>query len=246
MRYRSRDMTSVFTAGMFGDRSGAEGRPLDPVELRVLGSLLEKQQTTPELYPLTTNALRAACNQKTNREPVMHLGEREIAGALESLTIEKLVREVAGARARRWEHLCDYRWSVDRRSKALLTVLILRGPQTAAELRERAGRLAEAGSIADLEEALEELSQRTIPFVVRLERAAGQNEPRWAHLLGGPVSVAVESEAREVRRSQSAGESRSDPAERGESQADRLARLEETIERLFEDLRELERQLGGI
>src|SRR6185503_19179095 len=109
-------------------------RALDPVEIRVLGSLMEKQLATPEYYPLTVNALVAACNQKSNREPVMELGESEVQKALDRLQDEKLVWRVLGGRATRWEHNLDANLQLDHRAKALLTLLLLRGPQTAGEL----------------------------------------------------------------------------------------------------------------
>src|SRR3954451_8493528 len=116
-------------------------RELDPIELRILGSLMEKQLSTPEYYPLTLNALVAACNQKSNREPVMELGESEVQRALDRLQDEKLVWRVVGGRAVRFDHNLDTVWHLKRTEKALLTLLFLRGPQTTGELRGRSDRL---------------------------------------------------------------------------------------------------------
>jgi uncharacterized protein YceH (UPF0502 family) len=116
-------------------------RILDQVEIRVLGCLLEKQQSTPEYYPLTLNSLVAACNQKSNREPVMELSEPDVRAALERLRADVLVMPVEGARTERWEHRLDRRFDFDAATKAIITVLFLRGPQTAGELRTRSERM---------------------------------------------------------------------------------------------------------
>jgi uncharacterized protein YceH (UPF0502 family) len=147
-------------------------RELDPVELRVLGSLMEKQMATPEYYPLTLNALVAAANQKSNREPVMDLGESEIQRALDRLQDEKLVWKVVGGRAVRWDHNLDTAWQLDRTVKAVLTLLFLRGPQTAGELRGRSDRLHGFDSVAEVEETLQRMSHE--PALVReLARSEG-------------------------------------------------------------------------
>src|SRR5947199_518573 len=122
-------------------------RTLDPIELRILGALMEKQLSTPEYYPLTVNALVAACNQKSNREPVMELSETEVQRALDRLQDEKLVWRVVGGRAVRYDHNLDTLWHINRREKALLTLLLLRGPQTAGELRGRSDRLHQFDSV---------------------------------------------------------------------------------------------------
>src|SRR5712692_11920997 len=117
-------------------------RPLDATEIRVLGSLMEKQLSTPEYYPLTLNALVAACNQKSNREPVMELSESDVQDALDRLQSEKLVWKVVGGRAVRWDHNLDANLQLDRPAKAILTLLFLRGAQTPGELRGRSDRLS--------------------------------------------------------------------------------------------------------
>src|SRR4051794_20796895 len=127
-------------------------RELDPVEIRVLGCLMEKQMATPEYYPLTVNALVAACNQKSNREPVIEVGESEVQKALDRLQDEKLVWRVLGGRATRWEHNLDANLQLDHRAKALLTLLLLRGAQTAGELRGRSDRLHAFEAIDEVED----------------------------------------------------------------------------------------------
>src|SRR6185436_2195550 len=126
-------------------------RELDPVELRILGSLLEKQLATPEYYPLTLNALLAAVNQKSNREPVMELAESDVVRALDRLQDEKLVWKVLGGRATRYDHNLDPTWHLDPPAKAIITLLFLRGAQTAGEMRGRSDRLHSFDTIDDVE-----------------------------------------------------------------------------------------------
>jgi len=159
-------------------------RPLTAIECRVLGSLLEKQQAVPDSYPMTLQALVAACNQKTNREPVMELAEIEVAEALKSLLRDVLVWRREGARALRWEHSVDKRWRVDPAGKAVLTLLLLRGPQTPGELRGRAERLHPFASVGEVESTLHDLADGDEPMVRQLPREPGQKESRWMHLLG--------------------------------------------------------------
>ena len=151
----------------------------------MLGCLLEKQQTTPEYYPLTLNALAAACNQKSNRDPVMELEGADVRGALERLRAEVLVWPVEGTRAERWEHNLDRSWELEPPGKALVTVLLLRGPQTPGELRSRCERLHPFGSVGEVEAALGRLAAGPEPLVAELPRGAGQKESRWAHLVAG-------------------------------------------------------------
>lgn len=158
-------------------------RPLDPVELRVLGALLEKQLTTPEVYPLTLNALRGACNQKTNREPVMELSDGEIDAALHRLQDLHLVWRTVGERAARFDHNLEEAWALERPSRAVMTLLLLRGPQTPAELRARSERLYVFGSGEEVEAVLRSLVEREFPLVIELPRQPGQKERRWMHNL---------------------------------------------------------------
>ncbi len=157
-------------------------------ELRVLGCLVEKQCTTPEYYPLTVNALIAACNQKNNRDPVVAYDEATVVQALDRLRDRRLAALVstAGGRAPKFKHLFPETYGLDARDAALLSELILRGPQTAGELRGRCERYTPMEGIVETQAALEALAARPQPLVVRLARQPGQKEPRYAHLLGGP------------------------------------------------------------
>ncbi len=163
-------------------------RELDPVEIRILGALLEKEQTTPDYYPLTLNALVAACGQKSNRHPVMPLAAHDVIAALDRLHEEVMVWPVQGARSDRWRHSLDRRWELEDAGKAIMTLLLLRGPQTPGELRGRSERLHPFRSTHEVEAALLELSQGDEPLVVCLQRRPGQKEARWAHLVGGAPS----------------------------------------------------------
>ena len=206
-------------------------RPLDPTELRILGSLMEKQLSTPEYYPLTLNALVAACNQKSNREPVMELAESEVQRALDRLQDEKLVWRVMGGRAVRFDHNLDSVWHLDRREKALLTLLFLRGAQTAGELRGRSDRLQTFDSVAEVEDLLRDMSAHSEPLVRQLPRRPGQKEERWMHLAGGaiaePAVTAPEAETRS-----------------GEPLSVRVQRLEERLASVESALADLREKLG--
>jgi uncharacterized protein len=157
----------------------------DAVELRVLGCLIEKQRTTPDAYPLSLNSLRLACNQSTNRDPVVEYDEQTIRGALERLSRRGWARLASGAgsRAVKYRHLFDEALSVSRAELSLLAVLMLRGPQTPGELKQRTDRLHHFESPADAETVLEGLIQREL--VARQERRPGQKEQRYVQLLGG-------------------------------------------------------------
>ena len=160
-------------------------RPLDSAEVRVLGALLEKELTTPDLYPLTVNALIQACNQKTAREPVMELSEGAVHGALRQLFQDELVSRSEGARVTRWHHALNLRWGLDPAKKAVVTLLLLRGPQTPGELRNRSERLHAFATVGELEDTLLALSARPEPLVRELPRGPGQKEARWTHLVSG-------------------------------------------------------------
>jgi uncharacterized protein YceH (UPF0502 family) len=156
----------------------------DPVELRVLGCLIEKQRTTPDVYPLSLNALRSACNQTTNRDPVVSYDEPTIRHALDRLTRRRWARLASGAgsRAVKYRHLLDEALGLSDADLALLAVLMLRGAQTPGELKQRSDRLHPFGSLADVHEALDGLVQREL--VRRLPRRPGQKEERFLQLLG--------------------------------------------------------------
>jgi uncharacterized protein len=212
-------------------------RQLDPVEVRVLGSLLEKEQTNPETVPMTVNALIAACNQKTNREPVMQLSETQVVEALDRLRQEVLVWRSEGARTERWQQSVVRRWGLDRAGKALMTLLLLRGPQTPGELRTRSERMHPFASLEEVEEALRRLAGIDEPLVKELPRRPGQKETRWTHLVGELAPVSEEPEELMPEPDPDA------PAR--PSLAGRVERLEEVVARLTEELEELKKQLGA-
>ncbi len=197
----------------------------------MLGCLLEKQQATPEYYPLTLNALVAACNQKNNRDPVMDLAEADVRGALHRLRAEVLVWPVEGARAERWEHNLNRSWELDASSRALVTVLLLRGPQTPGELRSRCERLRPFGSVGEVEAALGRLAAGQEPLVAELPRGAGQKESRWTHLAAG--APAERAEPAPAPRAPS-----------GAGLAERVAALEERVAELAGELGRLAAKLG--
>lgn len=210
-------------------------RQLDSVEVRVLGSLLEKEQTNPESSPLTVNALLAAANQKTNREPVMDLTEEQVVTALDRLRQDVLVWRTEGARSERWQQSVVRRWGLDRAGKALMTLLLLRGPQTPGELRTRSERLHPFASLEEVEEALRRMATIEEPLVAELPRRPGQKETRWTHLVGEAAPEPEEDPAAPL----------TDPAAPARpSLASRVEKLEETVARLAADLDELKRLLS--
>ncbi len=158
-------------------------------EQRVLGCLLEKEKTTPEAYPLTLNSLRLACNQKTSREPILELTENEVSLALYSLKGKDLVSSRMDARATKYAHKLETAGALSTGQQAVVTLLLLRGPQTTGELRGRSERLHTFNTPAEVEEALESLAAYAGgPWARRLERRTGEKEIRWTHLLGGDVT----------------------------------------------------------
>ena len=168
---------------------------LTPIEARVLGTLMEKARTVPDSYPLSLNTLVLGCNQKTSREPLMELLESDLASALESLKDAGLVHEVSGGRTARFTHNFQRGIGVPEQSAVLLGLLMLRGPQTAAELRLNSERWYRFADVSSVEGFLEELQERAEakggPLTVKLPKAPGAREHRWAHLLCGPVEVAA-------------------------------------------------------
>jgi uncharacterized protein len=167
-------------------------RPLGLLEARVLGVLVEKQSTVPDTYPLSLNALVAGCNQKTAREPVMDLRENDVLEAIDGLKSLSLVFEGSGSRVVKFEHNAGRVLGVPSQSVALLATLMLRGPQTAAELRLNCERLHRFADISSVEGFLDELAAKEPARVVKLARAPGEREARWAHLLcGAPAVVAT-------------------------------------------------------
>ena len=204
----------------------------DAAELRVLGCLIEKQRTTPDVYPLSLNALRLACNQAVNRDAVVEYDEATIRAALERLSGKGWMRLASGpgSRAAKYRHLVDDALDLVPSHLALLAVLMLRGPQTPGELKARSDRLYPVGSIEDVERTLEALIERGL--VARLPRRPGQKEERYRQLLGGAdpeeIPGAVSSDEVEVV---------------GEPYTDRVEALEARIERLETELASLRRGL---
>ncbi|MCR5856991.1 DUF480 domain-containing protein [Mesorhizobium sp. J428] len=162
---------------------------LNAIEARVLGSLIEKKELTPDVYPLSLNAAQAAANQKTAREPVMALEPSDIHRAFASLQQKGLVRQVSGSRVERYEEQLSRRFSLTRGQTSLLGLMLLRGPQTVHELLARSERMASYGSVDDLVGDLDLLIGRRPPLVQLVERGPGQREDRFAHLLCGPVEA---------------------------------------------------------
>jgi len=188
---------------------------LNEIEVRVLASLIEKESTTPEYYPLSLNALTLACNQKTNRDPVVSFGEDTVSEALDSLRAKKLARSVAGSRVVKYEHSFLEVFNLGRRELALLCTLMLRGPQTVGELRDRSDRMRSFSDLEEVEACLEGLMHwEPAPLVTRLARQPGTKEPRYRHLLSGEAAEPPAPKAR-------------------------TATLEEQVEALRQDLHEL-------
>ncbi len=167
--------------------------PLDPVEVRVLGSLMEKEITTPEYYPLTVNALVAACNQKSNRDPVVAFDEDTVSEAIDRLRDKRLMGVLTGGgnRVPKHSHRLGESLNFGRREMAVLCELMVRGPQTPGELRERAGRMHRFSDSDELESLLRQMEGRAL--VVQLPRQPGRKESRYAHLLSGPPDLSAEA-----------------------------------------------------
>jgi len=210
-------------------------RPLTPIEVRILGSLLEKQYATPDNYPLTLNSLGTACNQKTSRDPVTDYTEDDLLRGLDKLHQMKLVWKVFSGRTAKYEQNLADTLTLEPEERAAITLLMLRGAQTAGEIRSRADRLFEFESVAQVESVLRGLASGEEPLVVELPRQPGQKESRWMHLLSGEVEIP------EVP----AGMSADATAKASFPLENRVAKLEETVERLTEELEKLRRDLGA-
>jgi uncharacterized protein YceH (UPF0502 family) len=209
---------------------------LSPTEARLLGCLIEKAAITPEVYPLTLNALVAASNQKTSREPIMNLEPGAVGHALRELEGRGLVKVAPSSqRALRYQHRFDAVYGVTVRQRAVLCVMLLRGPQTIGELHQRCERLAEFPDIDDVRDTLERLIQREPACVIRLGRGSGQREDRYMHLLGGAIDA---EKALASLASAPTGSSRSDLQERVE-------RLEMDVQALREEIAALRRSSGA-
>jgi uncharacterized protein YceH (UPF0502 family) len=213
--------------------------PLSAAEARVLATLMEKARTVPDSYPLTLTTLLLGCNQKSSREPLMDLSEADIAAAIDSLKSAGLVRESSGGRTARFEHNAQRGIGVPEQSAVLLGLLMLRGPQTAAELRLNSERWYRFADVSSVEGFLEELQDRSEdkggPLVVRLARAPGAREQRWAHLLCG-LAAAQASAAPGVGAGRDGGGDASTQA--------RLERLEAEVAQLQLQVKHLLGELG--
>jgi uncharacterized protein YceH (UPF0502 family) len=223
-----------------------------PLEARVIGCLIEKQITTPDQYPLSLNALLSACNQKSNRDPVLELEESAVQNTVDELARKHLVVERSGfgSRVPKYQHrFCNTEFGtlkLDPQELAITCELLLRGAQTPGELRSRASRMATFADVSEVEAALTRLAQRDDgPFVTRLARDPGRREARYAHLFSAAVAASVETEpgAREAltRASVPASEVIF-PASRNE---ERLTRLEEDMQALRTELEQLKARLSG-
>jgi hypothetical protein len=205
---------------------------LAPVAIRVLGSLIEKELSTPDHYPLSMNALTNACNQSSNRDPVMSLEEETVSQAIDGLRRQGLVRSMQsiGSRVPKYSHLLTEAGDFSRAELAVLCVLMLRGQQTQAEVRTRAARLMPGDDSSGLDAALEALIAReSQPVAVRLPRRPGQKEVRYAHLLSGDVAPSSEE---------------SPPSAPSISAADRISTLEELVRELRNEVTDLQSQLA--
>jgi uncharacterized protein YceH (UPF0502 family) len=202
-------------------------------EVRVLGSLVEKDITTPEYYPLSLNALVNACNQKSNRDPYMQLDEDAVRDALEALHERRMAGPAGGADSRvtKYEHRLQEVFNFTRAETAVLCVLMLRGPQTPGELRGRTDRLHRFESLDDVQSALQKLMQRDPALVKVLPRQPGTKESRWVHLMAGDVAVADSPQGAEGTTSRMSGE------------GERVARLEEELAALRREVGEIKDQM---
>ena len=211
---------------------------LNAVEARVLGALIEKAVTTPDYYPLTLNGLTAACNQKSNRDPVMALEERQVVRALDGLRDQGLAvqKTLADARVPKYGHTIERALDLTPQELGTLCVLLLRGPQTPGEIRSRTGRLCEFHDLAEVETLLDALASRPDgPVVVKLPRQPGRREHRYAHLLCGAVAV----------ESVGVGEAPPEPATQAvRAEDERIAALEQEVATLHDAVAELRQRFA--
>jgi uncharacterized protein YceH (UPF0502 family) len=212
---------------------------LNETEVRVVGSLVEKQVTTPDYYPLTLNALTNACNQISNRDPVVKYDERTVTEAIDSLRTKNLVYIFYGAESRvpKYKHMMREVYTLSPQELAVMCVLMLRGPQTVGEIRGRTGRLYEFTELREVEEILDGLAHRDEPMVVKLPRQTGRKDARYAHLLSGMP------EFEEASEEQTAHAASRTPSSTRAADAERISHLEAEVERLSGEVAELRRQL---
>lgn len=212
---------------------------LNETEVRVVGSLVEKQVTTPDYYPLTLNALVNACNQISNRDPVVKYDERTVEDAIDSLRTKNLVYIFYGAESRvpKYKHMMREVYTLSAQELAVMCVLMLRGPQTVGEVRGRTGRLYEFAELREVEETLDGLARRDEPLVFKLPRQSGRKEARYTHLLSG------QPEFDESAEEQGAHAASRPTSSTRASEGERVARLEAEVESLRGEVAELRRQL---
>jgi uncharacterized protein len=209
---------------------------LDPFEVRVLAVLAEKEGLTPDNYPLSLNALTNGCNQLSSRDPVMSISEDTVQEILQGLVQKRLVTEVrqAGARVVKYEHRMRMKWTLEQDKIAVLVILMLRGIQTAGEIRARSGRLHDFATLADVEQALQFLIDKYPPLVARLARAPGTKEVRYAHLLSGEEIIEQQETAASFASTLAAAS--------GSSRQDRVAQLEDEVVQLRNEVDQLKAQ----
>lgn len=226
-------MNTENTAGPV-EQSASDEQFLDETEVRVLGALAEKEAATPDNYPLSLNALVNACNQLTSRDPVMALTENAVLEAIDRLTGKKLINAIhqAGARVAKYEHRMRIKWMLDQPKVAVLTILMLRGFQTAGEIRSRVGRLHEFATVAEVEKCLEYLMDKYPPLVAKLALTPGTKEPRYAHLLSCDEANLEQGEA-------------SQSSSTGGTKNDRVSQLEAEVAQLKQQVSDLTTQFAA-
>jgi uncharacterized protein YceH (UPF0502 family) len=219
---------------------------LSPAQARVLGALVEKEVTTPDYYPLSLNALINACNQRSNREPVMDLDEEEVRNALHRLEDLGLAGRTRGAdgRVAKYEHWLGEAFNFTRAEAALVCVLLLRGPQTPGELRGRTDRLHSFDEISDVLAGLQKLIEREPPLVAVLPRQPGTKESRYANLLSGPVESASPAEIASTPRAAAQPSAAAVPLDEG--QQDRIAQLEGIVAELRQEVAALRQKIDDL
>ncbi|NWF38210.1 DUF480 domain-containing protein [Mariprofundus sp. NF] len=209
--------------------SEQEETMLNALQARVLGSLMEKQMTTPDYYPLTLNALVAACNQKSSRNPVMNLTQQQVGSVISELRHEGLITANTLARADRYEQFLSRKLQLSSKERAIICVMLLRGSHTLNEIKVNTNRMTEFADHEDIQHALLALMARDEPLVIKIPKAPGQREDRYTHLLCGTPDI----ETQPVRSAAPASPSLSDDT------LARISRLEETVARLEEEIRAL-------
>lgn len=217
---------------------------LTAIEARVLGSLIEKEITTPEYYPLSLNALANACNQKSNRDPILHLEENEIRRALNHLESQSLVRSVGDSRVTKFEHRLQEAFNFYRPEIAIICQLLLRGPQTPGELRTRASRMHPFEDLESVHSALQRLTKREPPMVTILPRQPGNKESRFAHLLSDSSLEAATAEAAGAPAANASTHSHV-PSSAAAPQLDRLAVLSNEVAQLRAQVADLQSQFAA-